>query len=128
MTVIDEESDRLNRLVGEAAEVAPRFRSPTNCNSTSRSVVCLNLVQAALAEVKQSLGKHPMEIRVPEENYGAFGCGPHGGSPSPSCLENAAMGLLPNLPSGSQPEVKAANLEVRVSPTRALQSVTWSSS
>ena len=64
MTVINEETDRLNRLVGEAAEMAQleshEFRLDLqNCR-------VLDLVNAALAEVKQTLGKHPVEIRVPE--------------------------------------------------------------
>ena len=64
MTVINEESDRLNRLVGEAAEMAQleshEFRLDLqNCR-------VLDLVNAALADVKQTLGKHPVEIRVPE--------------------------------------------------------------
>jgi two-component system, OmpR family, sensor histidine kinase KdpD len=64
MTVINEETDRLNRLVGEAAEMAQleshEFRLDLqNCR-------VFDLVNAALADVKQTLGKHPVEIRVPE--------------------------------------------------------------
>jgi len=64
MTVINEETDRLNRLVGEAAEMAQleshEFRLDLqNCR-------VLDLVNAALADVKQTLGKHPVQIRVPE--------------------------------------------------------------
>ncbi len=65
MTVINEESDRLNRLVGEAAEVAQLESHEFQLDLQACRV--LDLVQAAVGEVKQSLGKHPVEIRVPED-------------------------------------------------------------
>ena len=65
MTVINEESDRLNRLVGEAAEVAQLESHEFQLDLKDSPV--LELVQAAVADVKQILGRHPVEIRVPEE-------------------------------------------------------------
>ena len=65
MTVINEETDRLNRLVGEAAEVAQLESHEFQLDLQACRV--LDLVQAAVGEVKQTLGKHPVEIRAPEE-------------------------------------------------------------
>jgi two-component system sensor histidine kinase KdpD len=64
MTVINEETDRLNRLVGEAAEMAQLESHEFQLDLQDCPV--LDLVNAAVADVKQTLGKHPVEIRVPE--------------------------------------------------------------
>src|SRR5439155_24257872 len=64
MNVINEESDRLNRLVGEAEEVAQLESHEFQLDLQATRVV--ELVQAAVEDVKQVLGKHPVEIRVPE--------------------------------------------------------------
>lgn len=65
MTVINEESDRLNRLVGEAAEVAQLESHEFQLDLQECRVV--DLVKAAVEDVKQVIGKHPVEIRVPED-------------------------------------------------------------
>ncbi len=65
MTVINEESDRLNRLVGEAAEVAQLESHEFQLDLQACRVI--DLLQAAVDDVKQVMGKHPVEIRVPED-------------------------------------------------------------
>jgi two-component system sensor histidine kinase KdpD len=65
MTVINEESDRLNRLIGEAAEVAQLESHEFQLDLQACRIV--ELVQAAVEDVKQVMGKHPVEIRVPED-------------------------------------------------------------
>jgi two-component system sensor histidine kinase KdpD len=65
MTVINEESDRLNRLVGEAAEVAQLESHEFQLDLKPRRIA--EIVEAAVAGIKQLLGKHPIEIRVPED-------------------------------------------------------------
>jgi two-component system sensor histidine kinase KdpD len=65
MTVINEESDRLNRLVGEAAEVAQLESHEFQLDLKPRPIA--EIVEAAIADIKQVLGKHPVEIRVPEQ-------------------------------------------------------------
>jgi two-component system sensor histidine kinase KdpD len=65
MTVINEESDRLNRLVGEAAEVAQLESHEFQLDLQDCHV--FDLVRAAVEDVKQVIGKHPVEIRVPED-------------------------------------------------------------
>jgi len=65
MTVINEESDRLNRLVGEAAEVAQLESHEFQLDLQACRVI--DLLQAAVDDVKQVMGKHPVEIRMPED-------------------------------------------------------------
>ena len=81
MTVINEESDRLNRLVGEAAEVAQLESHEFQLDLQSCRV--LDLAQAAVNDVKQTLGKHPVEIMVPEHISARLDAGSHQGSPGP---------------------------------------------
>jgi two-component system, OmpR family, sensor histidine kinase KdpD len=65
MTVIDEESDHLNRLVGEAAKVAQLESHEFQLDLQSCRVS--DVVQAAVKDVKQVLGNRPVETRVPED-------------------------------------------------------------
>jgi len=65
MTVINEESDRLNRLVGEAAEVAQLESHEFQLDLRVCRVI--DLVQAAVEDVKQVVGKHVVDIRVPQD-------------------------------------------------------------
>jgi two-component system, OmpR family, sensor histidine kinase KdpD len=65
MTVINEESDRLNRLVGEAAEVAQLESHEFQLDLQACRII--DLVQAALEDVKQVMGRHPVDTRVPED-------------------------------------------------------------
>ena len=65
LTVIDDETDRLNRLVGEAAEMgqldAGMFKLDLRLHSIQEAL------QPALEDAKASIGNHPMEILVPQE-------------------------------------------------------------
>jgi two-component system, OmpR family, sensor histidine kinase KdpD len=64
LAVIEEESDRLNRVIGEAVEMAQLDAKevrleirPSEMNET---------VDAALTESKNALADHPVEVRLPE--------------------------------------------------------------
>ncbi len=65
LTVIDEETDRLNRLVGEAAEMAQldsgRFQLDLHPHSIQEAL------QPALEDAKASLEGHPVGIAVPAD-------------------------------------------------------------
>jgi two-component system sensor histidine kinase KdpD len=65
MTVINEECDRLNRLVGEAAEVAQLESHEFQLDLKPQRV--LEVVEAAVESMKPLLGKHPLEVRIPED-------------------------------------------------------------
>jgi len=64
LTVIDEESDRLNRLVGEAAEMAQLDANKVELHREPHSM--REAVEAAVEASRQVLGKHPVEIRLPD--------------------------------------------------------------
>jgi two-component system sensor histidine kinase KdpD len=111
MTVINEESDRLNRLVGEAAEVAQLESHEFQLDLQACRVV--DLVQAAVGDLKQTLGKHPTEIRVPGEITVRLDAD-RIKELLVQLLENAAKYSAPESPIRITAELKGANLEVSV--------------
>ena len=111
MTVINEETDRLNRLVGEAAEVAQLESHEFQLDLQHCRV--LDLVQAAVGEVKQILGKHPIEIRVPEEITVRLDAD-RIKQVLVQLLENASKYSAPESPIRITAELKGANLEVSI--------------
>jgi len=64
LTVINEESDRLNRLVGEAAEMARLDAGEVELEIKPHPIQ--DVVKAALDECKNSLGNRTIDIRIPE--------------------------------------------------------------
>jgi len=65
LTVIDEESDRLNRLVGEAAEMSQLDAGKVELHPVPASI--RDVVDEALEDLKQVLTSHPVEIRIPDD-------------------------------------------------------------
>jgi two-component system, OmpR family, sensor histidine kinase KdpD len=65
LTVINEEGDRLNRLIGEAAEMAQLDANKVEFHFGSASV--RPVVEEALGELKQILASHPVEVRIPDD-------------------------------------------------------------
>ena len=63
MTVIDEETDRLNRLVGEAAEMAQLDAGMFKLDLQPHGIA--DALQSALEDAKVSLENHPVEVIVP---------------------------------------------------------------
>ena len=63
LTIINEESDRLNRLIGEAAEMAQLDANKVEFRFESAPID--GPVEEALSEVKQLLVQHPVEVRIP---------------------------------------------------------------
>jgi two-component system sensor histidine kinase KdpD len=110
MTVINEESDRLNRLVGEAAEVAQLESHEFHLDLQACRVV--TVVEAAVADVKV-LGKHPVEIRVPEDITVRLDAD-RIKEVLVQLLENAAKYSAPETPIRITAELKGVNLEVSV--------------
>jgi two-component system, OmpR family, sensor histidine kinase KdpD len=64
LTVINEESDRLDRLVGEATEMAQLDAHGVELHREPMPIG--SVIEAALEQSKGVLGSHPVEIRVPE--------------------------------------------------------------
>ncbi len=65
LTVINEESDRLNRLVGEAAEMAQLDAGKVELQLEPARI--RDVVDEALEELKQVLPPHPVEVRIPTD-------------------------------------------------------------
>lgn len=64
LTVIDEETDRLNHLVGEAAEMAQLDANQVELHREPHAV--RDAIERAMEEVKQRLADHPVEISIPD--------------------------------------------------------------
>ena len=65
LTVINEESDRLNRLVGEAAEMSQLDAGKFELDLQPHSI--REAIDAALEEARQTLAQHKIEVRLPPE-------------------------------------------------------------
>ncbi len=63
LTIINEESDRLNRLIGEAAEMAQLDASKVEFRFASAPIG--PVVEETLNDMKQLLLQHPVEVRIP---------------------------------------------------------------
>ncbi|HTD24175.1 MAG TPA: DUF4118 domain-containing protein [Terriglobales bacterium] len=63
LTIINEESDRLNRLVGEATEMAQLDAHEVKLNIEPQNI--REAIDAALEESKPSLRSHSVEVRMP---------------------------------------------------------------
>jgi two-component system sensor histidine kinase KdpD len=65
LTVINEESDRLNRLVGEAAEMTQLDANKVELKLEPHQMG--EVVATVLQESKQTLGQHPVEVHLPSD-------------------------------------------------------------
>jgi two-component system sensor histidine kinase KdpD len=65
LTIINEESDRLNRLIGEAAEMAQLDASKVEFRFEPAPIG--PVVGEALDELKQLLAQHPVEAKIPPD-------------------------------------------------------------
>lgn len=63
LTVINEESDHLNRLIGEATEMAQLDANMVELKIEPHDL--RDVIQTALDESRQVLGKHPVDVRIP---------------------------------------------------------------
>jgi two-component system sensor histidine kinase KdpD len=63
LDVIDEETDRLNRLVGEAAEMAQLDAQRVELHIAAYAVA--EIVETALEKSRQALGKHELRLQIP---------------------------------------------------------------
>lgn len=63
LTIVNEETDRLNRLVGEAAEMARLDAGEVELNLTSSPIG--DVVRDALAQMKATLGSREIRVQMP---------------------------------------------------------------
>jgi two-component system, OmpR family, sensor histidine kinase KdpD len=64
LTVINEESDRLNHLVGEAAEMAQLDANQVELHRQPHSIK--DVISGAVENSRKVLGTHPVSIQIPE--------------------------------------------------------------
>ena len=62
LTIINEESDRLNRLVGEAGEMASLDAGEVELRTEPREI--RDVINAALEQVKNNIGRRQIDVRV----------------------------------------------------------------
>src|SRR4029077_2254802 len=65
LTIINEESDRLNRLVGEAAEMSQLEANKVELDLEPSSI--RDVIHQALENSSHALGKRPIHVRVPAD-------------------------------------------------------------
>ena len=65
LTIINEESDRLNRLIGEAAEMAQLDANKVEFHFEPAPIGLA--IEQSLEELKQILARHPVDVRIPAE-------------------------------------------------------------
>jgi two-component system sensor histidine kinase KdpD len=88
LTIINEESDRLNRLIGEAAEMAQLDANKVEFRFESAPIA--PVVEEALEELKQILLRHPVDVRIPTSLPNARMDPPHIKEVLVHLIENAA--------------------------------------
>jgi two-component system sensor histidine kinase KdpD len=64
LAVIEEESDRLNRVIGEAVEMAQLDAKEVKLDLRPQQM--RDAIDAALAESRNALDGHPVEVRLPD--------------------------------------------------------------
>jgi two-component system, OmpR family, sensor histidine kinase KdpD len=112
LTIINEESDRLNRLVGEAAEMAQLDANKVEFRFESAPIS--NTVEAALDELKQLLVEHPVDVRIPAGLPNARMAPAHIKEVLVHLLENAAKYSPPDAPIRITAEVKDQSLTINI--------------
>ena len=64
LTVINEETDRLDRLVGEATEMAQLDAHKVELHLASVDIA--SIIDSAVEECRTFLGQHPLDVRLPQ--------------------------------------------------------------
>ncbi len=113
LTVINEESDRLNRLVGEAAEMAQLDEGKVELRLEPANI--RDVVDDALEELKQVLTPHPLEVKIPSGLPPARMDAGRIKEVMVHLLENAAKYSPPDTPIRVTAEVKNGTLTTSVS-------------
>jgi two-component system sensor histidine kinase KdpD len=112
LTVINEESDRLNRLIGEAAEMAQLDAGKVELHLEPAPMQ--DVVDAALEELRQTLATHPVEVRIPATLASARMDSDRIREVLVHLLENAAKYSPPNTPIRITAEEKNGSLTTSI--------------
>ncbi len=112
LTIINEESDRLNRLIGEAAEMAQLDANKVEFRFEPAPVGAV--VHEALDELKQLLTQHPVEVRIPDSLTLARMDSAHIKEVMVHLLENAAKYSPPGAPIRVTAEAKDQMITISI--------------
>jgi len=112
LTIINEESDRLNRLIGEAAEMAQLDANKVEFRFEPSPIA--PVVSEARDELKQLLVQHPVEVRIPSDLPTARMDSPHIKEVLVHLIENAAKYSPVGAPIRITAEAKDKDLTVSV--------------
>jgi two-component system sensor histidine kinase KdpD len=112
LTIIDEETDRLNRLVGEASEMAQLDAGMFQLDLQPHSIQ--DVLQPALDDAKSSLENHPVEVVAPADLPVVRMDAPRIREVLMHLLENAGKYSGPGAPIKVTAEVKDDRLVVSV--------------
>ena len=112
LTIINEESDRLNRLIGEAAEMAQLDANKVEFRFESAPIG--PAVEEALDELKQLLVQHPVEVRIPAGLPNARMDSAHIKEVLVHLIENAAKYSAAGAPIRITAEAKGETLNISV--------------
>ncbi len=112
LTIINEESDRLNRLIGEAAEMAQLDAQKVEFRFESAPINCP--VMDSLEELKQLFVHHPVDVRIPENLPNARMDQAHIKEVLVHLLENAAKYSPAGAPIRITAEAKGETLTVSI--------------
>jgi two-component system sensor histidine kinase KdpD len=96
LTVINEETDRLDRLVGEATEMAQLDAHKVELHMAP--VDMASVIECALEEAKGVIGQHPLDVRVPATLPKVRADADRIGEALKQLLENAAKYSPPDSP------------------------------
>jgi two-component system sensor histidine kinase KdpD len=113
LTVINEESDRLNRLIGEAAEMAQLDANKVEFRFESAPIA--PTVAESLEELKQLLVQHPVEVRIPPDLPNARMDSAHVKEVLVHLIENAAKYSPAGAPIRITAEAKAGDQTLNIS-------------
>jgi len=112
LTIINEESDRLNRLIGEAAEMAQLDANKVEFRFESAPIG--PAVEEALDELKQLLVQHPVEVKIPAGLPNARMDSAHIKEVLVHLIENAAKYSAAGAPIRITAEAKGETLNISV--------------
>jgi two-component system sensor histidine kinase KdpD len=112
LTIINEESDRLNRLIGEAAEMAQLDANKVEFRFESAPIG--PTVQEALDELKQPLLEHRVDVRIPADLPNARMDSAHIKEVLVHLIENAAKYSPASAPIRITAEAKDQTLTINI--------------
>ncbi|MGA7905950.1 MAG: ATP-binding protein, partial [Candidatus Sulfotelmatobacter sp.] len=112
LTVINEETDRLDRLVGEATEMAQLDAHKVELHMAPTDIAAV--IESAVEESRSVLGQHPIQVRVPANLPKVRVDSDRIAEVLKQLLENAAKYSPPDSPITITSELRGSNIVTSV--------------